>query len=87
MLAEGDLVLTARGKPVAVIIPAGEDLEGLLLELRRTRAQIALSRVRRDAAAKGAARLTQREIEQEITEARQHHHAPKSPSGKARKTA
>ena len=87
MLREGDLVLTASGKPVAVIIPAGQDLEGLILELRRTRAQLALSRIRKDAAAAGADLLTNKQIDEEIAEVRSHRNNPRTPLKKARKTA
>jgi len=69
--AEGDLILTSSGRPFALMIAAeGEDVEDLLLALRRARAQLAVSRMRKQAAATGADHLSAAEIEAEISQAR-----------------
>jgi antitoxin (DNA-binding transcriptional repressor) of toxin-antitoxin stability system len=64
---EGDLIVTSSGRPFALMISAeGNDAEELLLALRRARAQIAVSRLRREAAAQGLDALTADEIDAEI---------------------
>jgi antitoxin (DNA-binding transcriptional repressor) of toxin-antitoxin stability system len=70
--AEGDLILTSSGRPFALMIAAeGEDIEDLLLALRRARAQLAVSRLRKEAARQGLAQLSAAEIEAEINQVRQ----------------
>jgi prevent-host-death family protein len=70
-LGEGELVLTANGKPVGVLmgVPEG-DLERTLAVLRRSRAALAVSRMREQAAEAGIDRLGKTEIESEIQAAR-----------------
>jgi antitoxin (DNA-binding transcriptional repressor) of toxin-antitoxin stability system len=68
---EGDLIVTSSGRPFALMIAAeGEDVEELLLALRRARAQLALSRMRKQASAAGLASLSLDEINAEIRQAR-----------------
>lgn len=68
---EGNLVVTSSGRPFALMIAAeGEDVEQLLLALRRAKAQLAISRLRAQAAQKGSDRMTEAEIEAEIEQAR-----------------
>jgi hypothetical protein len=68
---EGDLIVTSSGRPFALMISAeGEDIEQLLLALRRAKAQLAVSRMRVQAAEMGLDRLTESEIEVEIEQAR-----------------
>ena len=70
-LEQGDVVVTSSGSPVAVLVGVeAEELEETLLALRRARAQMAVSRMRRTAAATGTDRLSETEIEQEIQQAR-----------------
>jgi len=70
-LREEDVVLTASGKPVAVVIGVeDEELEETLDLLRQMRAQRALSRLQRSAHERGIDRLSPEEIEREIQEAR-----------------
>jgi len=71
-LAEEDLVLTANGKPRGLLIGLGEeeDLEVTLETLRRARAEVAVSRMRRRAAEAGLDRLGPDEIDAEIRAAR-----------------
>jgi antitoxin (DNA-binding transcriptional repressor) of toxin-antitoxin stability system len=72
-LKRGELVLTASGKPVGVIIPAGEDdLDETLSALRRARAIAAVSRLRERARATGRDRLSAAEIDREIRAARRY---------------
>lgn len=66
-----DLVVTTNGKPIAILTPVeGENLEEVLLLLRRLRAQMAVSRLRQEAAERGLDRLSQEEIEAEIRQSR-----------------
>lgn len=68
---EGDLILTSSGRPFALMIAAqGEDVEELLLALRRARAQLAVARLRKQSAAQGLDRLAASEIEAEIRQVR-----------------
>ena len=67
---DGDLIVTSSGRPFALMIAAaGEDIEELMLALRRARAQVAVSRLRKQAAKQGVARLSAAEIEAEISQA------------------
>jgi len=62
-----DLVLTANGKPVALLLGVEEgDLEETAQAIRQARAQRALSRMRRQAARSGVARSSASAIESEI---------------------
>ena len=62
-----ELVLTADGKPVAILLGVeGEDLEEAALILRQAKAQRALSRMRQQASRRGIAQATPRAIEAEI---------------------
>jgi prevent-host-death family protein len=66
-----DLVLTANGKPVAVLIGVEEDdLEETTRVVRQARAQRAVSRMRREAARRGVQRIPSSKIEAEIQAAR-----------------
>lgn len=67
-----EFVLTANGRPVAVMIglDESEDIEGALRDIRRARTQAAVSRMRASAARIGADQLTDEAIDDEITAAR-----------------
>ena len=69
---EGDeVVITLRGKPVALLVGVdGDDLEETLRLLRRARAQAAVSRMRRASERKGLTGMAEDEIEAEIAAAR-----------------
>lgn len=68
---DDDLVLTDRGKPVAIVAPVNEDsVEETLDALRRTRAVAALVASQRRAAELGLDRLTMDEIDAEIAAVR-----------------
>lgn len=68
---EGDLIVTSSGRPFALMIAAeGEDVEELLIALRRARAQLAVSRMRQHAANAGLENMSLDEINAEIAQAR-----------------
>jgi antitoxin (DNA-binding transcriptional repressor) of toxin-antitoxin stability system len=69
-LRDGDVVLTANGKPFALVVGVEEDeVEEMAALLRRARAQQAVSRMRRRAAARGEG-ISEEEIEAEIRASR-----------------
>ena len=62
-----DLVLTANGKPIALLLDVEEDdLEETAKAIRQARAQRALSRMRRKAARRGVNQASPSVIEAEI---------------------
>jgi prevent-host-death family protein len=69
---EGDeVIITSRGKPVALLVGVdGDDLEETLRLLRRARAQAAVSRMRRASEQSGLSGMAETEIEAEIAAAR-----------------
>lgn len=70
-LEDQEVVLTSRGKPVALLLSvSGDDLEETVQLVRRARAQAAASRMRRKAAERGLDEMGQEEIDAEIEAAR-----------------
>ena len=68
---EHEIVLTASGRPVALLTDVDEDtFEEKLAALRRTRADALLNRIRTRAKETGVHRLTMEEIDAEIAKAR-----------------
>ena len=66
-----EIVLTANGRPIAVVTDVNEhNFEDTLEALRRSRAREALARVRADAKARGLDKLTMEQIDAIIAEAR-----------------
>lgn len=64
---EDDLVLTANGKPVAILVGVEEDeFEETARAIRQAKAQRALSRMRRQVARRGLDRLSAAAIDVEI---------------------
>ena len=63
-------VITVNGKPRAIVVAVGEDLEETLANLRRARAFTALEKIRIYAGEKGLETLSDQEIEQEISRSR-----------------
>lgn len=62
-----DLVLTADGKPIAILMGIeNDDVEQAALILRQARAQRALTRLRSQASRSGVAQLSARALEAEI---------------------
>jgi prevent-host-death family protein len=74
-LEEGvEVVVTSRGRPVALLLGvSGEDVEDTLRALRRARAEMAVSRMRGDAARRGLGGMGQEDIEDEIKAVRRGH--------------
>ncbi len=71
--AEGgeEVVITSRGKPVALLLGvSGDDLEETVRLTRRARAQVAVSRMRKAAAREGSGGMSREKIEEEISAAR-----------------
>jgi prevent-host-death family protein len=69
---ERELIVTSKGRPIALLTPINEDdVEGTLAALRRARAQVAVSRMREASAVAGADRMTLDEINEEIRQTRQ----------------
>lgn len=68
---QNEIIVTSRGKPVALLVGvSGEDFEETVRLVRRARAQLAVSRMRKAAARKGLDRMSREEIEAEITATR-----------------
>jgi glycosyltransferase involved in cell wall biosynthesis len=62
-----DLVLTANGKPIGILVGVeGDDFEEMARAIRQARAQRALSRMRRHAARRGLDRLSPSAVAAEI---------------------
>lgn len=66
-LERGDLVLTSNGKPVGVLVGVEQtELARTLATLRRVRAQLAVSRMRKRAADGGLDRLSPEQVDREV---------------------
>jgi antitoxin (DNA-binding transcriptional repressor) of toxin-antitoxin stability system len=69
--ADREIVLTANGKPIAVLTRVGPDnVEEEIQAIRRARARAALGRMRATAAARGLDRLPMGKIDTIIAQAR-----------------
>ncbi|MFA6333394.1 MAG: hypothetical protein WCX22_10610 [Methanoregula sp.] len=68
--ASDDAVITVNGKPRAIVVAVGEDLEETLTSLRRARAATALEKIRMATRERGLDSLTAKEIEAEIRKTR-----------------
>jgi len=63
----GELILTSRGTPIALLTTVtAQNLEETLNALRRAKAQIAVTHMRQQAAKSGIAQSSEQEIETEI---------------------
>lgn len=70
-LSKTDLVLTSNGKPMGVLVGVDETrLDDTVDAIRRAKAILAVSRMRKKAAETGLGRLSMAEINREIREAR-----------------
>lgn len=70
-LTQDEIVLTANGKPVAIMLGVEEnEVEETLDLIRQVRAQRAISRMQRAAREQGLDRMSPEEIEEEIRRAR-----------------
>lgn len=68
--ASDDAVITVNGKPRAIVVAVGENLEETLGSLRRARAATALEKIRMAARDKGLDNLPEKEIDAEIRKVR-----------------
>ncbi len=69
-LRREDLVLTANGRPIGILLGVEEDLEEALATVRRLRAALAVTRLRREAQATGRHRLKAADIAAVVRAAR-----------------
>lgn len=70
-LSKADVVLTVNGKPMGVLVGVDEArLDETVDAIRRAKAAMAVSRMRKRAAEAGTSRLSMTEINREIREAR-----------------
>ena len=75
---EREIVLTANGRPFAVMTPVAADtVEDEIRAIRRARAKAAVERIRAQAKARGLDKLTMKEIDTLIAEARRARRGPK----------
>lgn len=71
MIADHDVVLTSNGKPIAIISGVTEErLEKTLRIIRRSRFMAALEEMQEHAIKTGLDRMTDAEIDKEISESR-----------------
>lgn len=70
VVPEENVVLTSNGRPFALIIDAGDDPAELEQVVRQARAQLAVSRLRREAAESGSATMSDADVDAEIRAAR-----------------
>lgn len=67
LVQEDDMVLTASGKPIAILVGVQEDeLEEMARAVRQAKTQLALSRLRKQAAGRGTNRMSSSAIAAEI---------------------
>jgi prevent-host-death family protein len=67
LVQKDDLVLTTNGKPIAILLGVEEDeLEETARAIRQAKAQMALSRLRKQAARRGTDRMPASAIDAEI---------------------
>ena len=67
LVRKDDLVLTTNGKPIAILLGIEEgELEATAHAIRQARAQLAVSRLRRQAARRGVDRMPASAIDAEI---------------------
>ena len=68
--ANDETVITVNGKPRAIVLAIGDDLEETLFAMRRARASSALEKIRIFSREKGLEDLSEQEIEAEISHSR-----------------
>ena len=70
ILEDDEIVITSKGKPKAIMIKAGDDVEELLKLIDQTLAQFAVEKMRLGSLESGRSKLSDKEIEEEIRKAR-----------------
>jgi prevent-host-death family protein len=66
----GETVITVNGRPTALVIPVGDDLERTLATVRRARASAAIETIRLSSRDRGLDTLSEDEIDKEIAKGR-----------------
>ena len=68
---EEEVVITSNGRPIALLTGVSDvNFDETVKMIRRTKAELAVSRMRKGALKRGLSCLTEKEIEAEITAAR-----------------
>jgi hypothetical protein len=67
---DSEAIITVNGRPRAVVIATGDDLETTLRAVRKARAALALEKIRIDSRKNGTDRLTTTDIDKEILQVR-----------------
>lgn len=71
-----EIIITLKGRPIGILAAASADeVEEILQAFRRARAAYAVSRLRAEASAAGASRLTEAQIQREIDAVRRRRRA------------
>ena len=65
--ARDETIITVNGKPRAIVLPIGDNLEETLSIVRRARASTALEKIRKFSREKGLENLSVQEIDAEIS--------------------
>jgi len=65
-----EAVITVNGKPRAIVLAVGDDLEETLSTMRRARTSAALEKIRISTFKKGLDKMSEQEIEAEISHSR-----------------
>jgi hypothetical protein len=68
--ANDEAVITVNGKPRAIVLAVGDDLEETLSTMRRARTSAALEKIRITSCEKGLDKMSEQEIEAEISHSR-----------------
>ena len=62
-----EIVITMNGKPRAIVLPIGDNLEETLSIMRRVRASAAVEKIRKSSREKGLENISVQEIDAEIS--------------------
>ena len=70
IIEQGEAIITVNGKPRAIVLPADEGFEETLSAYRQAKAEIALEKLRIYSLEKGLDKLSDEEIDEEISNTR-----------------
>ena len=77
---QGDIVMTSKGNPAAILLPTDEDrLEGTVAAIRAARAVQAVNALQAETRRIGTDRISEEEIEREIYAARRKRKVDRTP--------
>jgi hypothetical protein len=68
--ANDETVITVNGKPRAIVLAVGNDIEETISTMRKARASVALEKIRISSCEKGLENLSEQEIDAEIRRSR-----------------